>query len=171
MTPAFTIVGRIVTPTLKARAEYFGDLQLDIAGLRTVRWLGNGGTIEFNVDAGKYGSSASQWLDTNVLVDGISQLTIVANGQVDLWPQGPGQYLSVPKGYPQAGKRGAHFSGTLLGRIGETGEVFVVGDRYQATPGREGKLYLQIVPNPWNSDSSGGYQVKVSMNFVGQGQQ
>src|SRR2546421_6694547 len=37
VTPVFSIVGRIVTPSLKAKAENFGDLQLQIAGLRTIR--------------------------------------------------------------------------------------------------------------------------------------
>jgi len=167
-TPTFTIIGKIVNPTLKAKAEYFGDLNLCISSLRTIRWSGAGGEVEINVEAAKYGSVSGQWLDTGIRVDGISQLTLVATGQVDLWPQGPGQYMSSPKGYPQAGKRNGHVSGTLLGRIGETGEVFTVGDRYQATPNREGKLYLQIAANPWNSDSSGSYQVRVSLNFVGQ---
>jgi hypothetical protein len=170
VTPTFTIVGRILTQSIKVKAEYFGDLQLSLAGLRTLRCLGSTGESEFSVEANKFGSNPNQWLDTGFVVDGVSQLTVEAGGQVDLWPQGPGQYVSAPKGYPQAGKRGNHYAGTLIGRIGENGEPFIIGDRFQAVPGREGKLYLHIVPSPWQNESAGSYQVRVSASFVGRGQ-
>ena len=51
-------MGRIVTPKLKARAEYFGDLEIPIAGLRTMHCLGAGGECEFTVDASKHGTAS-----------------------------------------------------------------------------------------------------------------
>lgn len=53
--------------------------------------------------------------------------------------------------------------GTLLGRIGEQGRVFIVGSRYEGTAAEEGKLYLRIAPNSSNSESSGTYDVRVSL--------
>ena len=53
-------------------------------------------------------------------------------------------------------------AGTLLGRVGENGKVFVIGERYDNVPGEEGKLYLHIVPSPWNNASSGTYQVHIT---------
>src|SRR5438477_583364 len=49
VTPKFTIVGRIVTPKIKAKAEHFGDLQLSVAGLRTITWNVPGGEVEVTV--------------------------------------------------------------------------------------------------------------------------
>jgi hypothetical protein len=53
--------------------------------------------------------------------------------------------------------------GTLLGRIGEQGRVFVIGSRYEGTASEDGKLYLRIAPNSANSESSGTYDVRVSL--------
>jgi hypothetical protein len=52
-------------------------------------------------------------------------------------------------------------AGILLGRIGENGKVFVIGERYQGTPNQEGTLYLLIAPSPWNNASTGSYKVKI----------
>ncbi len=53
--------------------------------------------------------------------------------------------------------------GTLIGRIGEHGRVFVVGSRFEGAAAEEGKLYLRITPNSSNSESSGTYEVRVSL--------
>ena len=50
----------------------------------------------------------------------------------------------------------------LLGRIGEYGKVFIVGSRYDGVAADDGKLYLRIVPNTNNSESSGSYEVRVN---------
>src|SRR5262245_26126318 len=68
-TPKFTIVGRVVSPTIKARAEYFGDLDLKLSQLRTMRWLKGSGETEVTVDASKYGSAANQWMEVDFSVD------------------------------------------------------------------------------------------------------
>jgi hypothetical protein len=52
--------------------------------------------------------------------------------------------------------------GTLLGRIGETGKVFVVGKQFDGVATEEGKLYLRIVASPWGNASTGIYDVRVS---------
>jgi hypothetical protein len=95
------------------------------------------------------------------------RLLATADGQVDLWPQGPGQYVCGPKGYTTAGKGVSYMAGTLLGRIGENGKIFVMGERYDGTPGEEGRLYLHIVPSPWNNASSGTFQVHITTENVG----
>ena len=99
VTPKFTVVGRIVTPKIKAKAEHFGDLQLAISGLRSITWHLPGGDAEIVVEAAKYGGQGhQQWLDTGFTSDGVSKLTIAATGQVDQWPQQPGQYMCGPRG-------------------------------------------------------------------------
>ncbi len=165
-TVEFLITGRIISPAIKARSVHFGDLSLKLSELRTLHLRGGKDDVEVTVDATKYGSAADQWLDTGTSIDSNLRLHIRGDGQVDLWPQTPGQYMTGPKGYTTAGKGGAHMAGTLLGRVGSDGKVFVVGDRFEGIPGREGRLYLHIVPSPWNNASTGNYRVKIRTDYV-----
>lgn len=162
----FPITGRVMHPTIKAHSTHFGELSLKLSDLRTLFVRGTTGDSELVVDATKYGSAPDQWLDTGVIVDPSQRLIIVGEGQVDLWPQGPGQYLTGPKGYSTAGKGGNFMAGALLAKVGETGKAFVVGERYEGAPTEEGKVYLQIVPSPWNNASSGSYRVRISMEHL-----
>jgi hypothetical protein len=179
VTKAFTIVGRIQTPTVKAKTEYFGDIELGLAKMRTLRSVGGSGLdMEFAIDASKY-ANQGQWMDTGYHVDGRTTIQITAKGFVDVWPQQGGQYISGPNGF-QATQRGGgmmpgfgmgrkigmvnqqQHCGMLLGKIGESGEVFVVGERYEGMPEQEGKLMLHIGPSQWNVPSAGNYDVKVA---------
>lgn len=158
-TSEFTIAGQIVNPTIKAHSPYFGDVPLQVVHLRQMRWLQAGGDAVVAVDAARYGSAPDQWMETEFTVRPLEGLSITVEGQVDLWPQGPGQYMTGPGGYGT--NRGAHPSGMLLGKIGPNGKVFRIGERYEGTPSEDGRLYLHIVPSPWNNASTGGYTVKI----------
>ncbi len=177
VTPTFTIVGRILTPSIQAKTEYFGDVVLSLAKMRTLRAItGPSQQIEVSVDAAKY-ANAGQWLETSFQVDGKTALVITAKGVVDTWPQGPGQYLVTPNGQAGRGFGGAMVigggrivggpvigqmhGGMLFGKIGANGDIFVIGERYDSTPESEGKLYLHIGPSPWNCQSTGAYEVKI----------
>jgi hypothetical protein len=173
LTAEFPVTGRIISPALKVRTAYFGDVDLRLSELRSLRLRGGTGEVDVVVDAAKNGSAPDQWLDTGFTVDGRMRLTVTATGTVDLWPQTPGQYMANPKGYGQPGptKSGRFMSAALLGRIGESGTPFLIGERYEGTPGQEGNLFLHIVPSPWNNASTGSYQVKISTSVVGLGGQ
>jgi hypothetical protein len=164
-TSEFPVIGRLVSPTIKANSAHFGNLDLKLSDLRTVHLRAAGGSSEFTVDATKHGGGL-EWLDTGVNVDASVRLVIHCDGQVDLWPQGPGQYLTNPKGYTTAGKGSTYMAGALVGRVGEVGKVFLIGERYDGAPGEEGRLYVQIVASPWNNASTGTYRVRVSTDHV-----
>src|SRR5207302_10540460 len=68
-TTKFTVVGRIVTPAIKAHAEYFGDLSLRPTQLLAIRWLEGAGATEVAVDAARYGSAHDQWMDTGIRLE------------------------------------------------------------------------------------------------------
>jgi len=160
-TTEFAVIGRLVAPTIKARSAHFGDLALKLSDLRTVHLRAAGRECELTVDAAKHGSAPDQWLDSGVSIDASMRIVVASEGQVDLWPQGPGQYLTSPKGYTTAGKGSSFMAGSLVGRVGETGKVFFIGERFDGAPAEEGKLYLQIVPAPWNNASTGSYRIRV----------
>jgi hypothetical protein len=161
-TVEFPVTGRLVSPTIRARSAYFGDVQLKLAELRSIRWTTIPAEVEVTVDAAKHGSPNSPWLDTGVEVSADGGLVVAASGQVDLWPATPGQYMTGPTGYKGGGQAGAYAGGTLLGRVGENGKVFVIGERYEGTPNLAGKLYLLIAPSPWNNVSAGSYTAKIA---------
>jgi hypothetical protein len=125
-----------------------------------------GGAQEFVVDAGKFGSEVDQWFDTGMVVDPSLRLCVNAEGQIDLWPQGPGQYMAAPKGFNTTGKGGNFLAGALVGRVGENGKSFLIGERYEGSPSEEGKLYLHIVPSPWNNASTGNFRVRVHADNI-----
>ncbi len=173
VTPRFTIVGRILTPSLKAKSEYFGDVELSLTKLRHLRILVDSRDTDVVVAAAKY-ALPNQWLDTGITLDSSATLAVLASGEVDLRPTLPGQYICGPRGYTSTpfgkgvkkgglGVPARAYPGTLLGRIGDNGETFVIGDRFESAPEREGKLYLQIVSSPYDNAVTGSYQVKIAV--------
>jgi hypothetical protein len=166
-TPAFTIVGRVTTPVLRAKNVNFGELDLRLCTLRSVRWLNATFETDVVIDAGRHGSTANQWMDTGFEARSVGRLVIAASGTVDLWPQPGGgtMYHTTPNGYRGGGGIGQQLPGMLLGRIGEDGPVFIVGERYDGSPSRDGRLYLHIVPSPWQNASAGTYQVKITPRY------
>lgn len=156
---AILVTGRLTAKTLRVRSMDFGEAELPLHRIRSLRAIRATAT-EVTIDAAKHGSPGSPWLDSGV--DVVGTATITASGMVDLWPASAGQYTTGPGGYKNAGVVGntPYHAGTLLGRIGDNGKVFVVGERFEGTPG-EGRLFLSVAPSPWNNLVDGAYRVKV----------
>ena len=182
VTTEFTIVGQVEAPTLKARTPYFGETDLKLADVRTLRWLANGRENNLVVDAARYGGQQEAWMDTSIEIRPGMSLSITASGTIDLMPNQPGNALATPDGMGQRGPMGQVMPnnglaaqaagkgrggrqqqqwGTLMGKIGDRGRAFVVGSKYQGVVTEDGKLYLRILPGPYNVDSSGTYEVQV----------
>jgi hypothetical protein len=167
VTANFTVVGKITTPTMRAKAENFGVLDLQMAKLRGMRSLTTLTEAEVTIDASKYAQQNVVWMDTNYECRQGMRLVITATGNVNLWPQNGG-FICGPSGFDQnggfGGPRGGnqYLPGALVGRIGESGPMFYIGDRYDGTINSEGKLYLSIRPSPWNPQGTvGSYTVKI----------
>jgi hypothetical protein len=172
-TGKFSIVGRITTPTIKAKADDFGDLELRPARLLAIRALGGDTKKEVVVDAGMYGGPGNnKWMATGIRLEPQVGVRISAAGQVDLLPQGGGGPNRVcgPEGLGGGmmfGRGGVRFNngqtgGELMGRIGESGQMFYIGARHTLTPKTGGQLYLLIQQSPWGCPSAGEYRVTVS---------
>ena len=166
VTPKFTIVGRIVTPTIKVSTEYFGDTDLSLSAMRTLRTAG-GSTpdVDVVIDAGKY-AVQGKWMSTGYFIDGKSGIYITAKGQIDLAPDQGGIFVGpsgqrTNLGFAAKVKIKANAGGMLIGKIGEDGDSFIIGDRYEGTPIQSGTLYLHINPSPYGSQAVGTYDVRI----------
>src|SRR5262245_31111315 len=153
VTNDFPLVGRIVSPTIKAKTPIFGALDLKLNELRTILWMGGNTDVEVMVDATKY-CHRTNWMDSGVAIEAGVGLQIEASGEVDLLPgNGGGEFISGPEGNFNVGGRGPgnRQPGQLLGKIGDNGAVFFIGKSHHTTPTQEGKLFLQISPGPWGN--------------------
>jgi hypothetical protein len=171
VTPTLTLTGRLLAPRLQAKADYFGAVELSLADMRTLRAVGTvSGDISVAIDAAKY-AVQGQWLATTFQADGRTNIVITAKGQVDLWPEQNGQFVVGPTGVritaanpfgAKAGKGGVSRSigGQLLGKIGENGDPFTIGERFDGIPSQAGTLYLSITPSTYSTQSSGSYEVR-----------
>lgn len=177
-TTKFPVVGRVLTESIKAKADYFGELELKPGQLLSMRWLDGAGQSEVSIDAAKFGSGPDQWMDTGFQVESYLDLSVRASGKVDLCPQSPGDYVTGPNGIAgpeaaallggnlRAALAAQQSPGALAGRIGEKGTPFIIGERYQGRPTGAGKLYLHIIPSPYGGNGSTGvYRVAISSGY------
>jgi hypothetical protein len=161
ITAEFTVTGRITSPTLRAKTSYFGEADLKLVDLRVFQAAGAGDDRKLTVDAAKFGSAPNQWMETATVLERGESLHLTASGQVDLWPQEPGQYMTSAKGVGNV-RPPAHSAGSLIGKIGENGAPFLIGEKYDGKAAASGKLYLHIIPSHWGGPSAGSYEVKLS---------
>jgi hypothetical protein len=168
VTDQFSIPGKIELKTLKARTPYFGEVTMKLSDLRSLRFApGEGAERDLVVDAGKFGMPNPVWMDTGVEVTSNTKLELRASGIVDLYPVpgDTGMYRVGPAGNKTWGiwKGDSVAGGVLVGRIGEKGKVFEIGEKFEGTPGESGKLYLRIGPSPWGNPSAGEFKVKLTL--------
>lgn len=165
-TDAFTVVGLIQGKTLKAKSPFFGEVVLGMADLRGLRRASTDGMEkELTLDLSKYGVPQGIWLNTGIELNPDTVLEIRAGGESDLYPIGGerGAYRTNPSGSVQWGmSRDRKIPGRLLGRVGDKGKEFEIGERYDGAPGGEGKLYLRVGGSPWHNIPAGEYRVKIT---------
>jgi hypothetical protein len=160
----FTARGRIESKSLSGHTPYFGEVRLQVAEVRALRSVAFGGETTVQVDATKFLDQAhTAWLDTDVELAGDTPVEVVASGTVRLYP-GQG-YEATPKGHPSY-VTVTHPAGALLGKVGESGEVFLIGEKYTGTPKGSGKLYLRLAPSPWPGQAQGSFKVTVTPNPI-----
>jgi len=103
------------------------------------------------------------WQSTGVYLHPGDVFTVRASGEWSYTPgefNGPGGHrrYRAPDFYPLPNVRG----GCLIGRIGEEGKVFFVGDRLSRPAGAQGLLYLRI-DDDILSDNVGWMVVEVTV--------
>jgi hypothetical protein len=159
----FTARGKIEAKTLQGYTPYFGEVRLQVAEVKSMRSMAFGGETTVQVDASKHLDQALTWFETDLDLTEDTPLEIVAGGQVSLYRGGG--YECGPKGHPSY-SNGTHLAGALLGRLGTSGEIFLVGDKYYGTPKGSGKLYLRLAHSPWPQQATGSYKVVITPNPI-----
>lgn len=142
------IKGKILNKQIKITHASLGELTVDVAQIKYINGHSN---LQTTVD------TDADWKEV-VTITRPTKLNLSANGEIDLWPQTPGQYKSTPKGYNTPGKGGTFMAGALIGKL-DNGMPFLIGENFTVTD--PGKLYLKIVENPWNGKSQGSYNVRI----------
>ena len=155
-TNEFTIAGKIESTTLKARSPYFGEVQVQLAEARNLRALRSFGDVELTVEA-RF-ASHQDWMETEIEVNGDDPIEIKASGTMFL-RQGQG-YESTPNGN-QNYRDGTYAPGQLFARVGKTGKLLTVGEKFKGNVGESGRLYFRVHPSPWGNMMTGSYAVKV----------
>ena len=159
------LTGRIAASALKAQTQKFGELTFKLADLRAVYSMATS-TAEVSVEAAPFAAATDKWHDTGIEVEAGMGLVLNAGGKVDLVPQQPGVFVSGPEGSVQAGVNNfGMVMGTLMGRIGEKGENFVIGKRDEGKAASSGKLFVFIVPTQNGQAPSGAYKLKATAGF------
>jgi hypothetical protein len=160
------LIGRVANAALKAQTDNFGEMTFKLANLRFIQSSARE-EVEVTVEAAAFHEDPEKWFDSGLVVAGQTDLVVAASGQVELVPQTPGQAVAGPDGYGGGGRTGPFAYGTLVGRIGEKGEPFVLGTHYADRAPAEGRLYLQIVPIVGNMPQvpGGSYKVKITAGF------
>ena len=149
-----TASGKILTKVIPMTTATLGQVKIPVAHL--IR-IGTGSDVKVVVQP----DADWQEIKGGKLLKN-AKFEITAKGSVDLWPQQPGPYLTGPNGYQVPGKGGVYRAGKLIGKIGVSGAVFEIGEKYSLTVSESGPLYLKIVESPWNCNSSGQFEVRIS---------
>src|SRR5262249_27330959 len=144
-----------------------GAVDVKLYQVRGIRWLGHSNEIQVTVDATKYGGPQEAWFDTGLDLNG-DRLSVTATGTVDVMPNNPGQFMAGPDGLRQdlgfrPGANGVMVGqpGALIGKVGQSGQPFLIGSKHDSTPRGKGRLYMKLEPSPWRVNQTGNFTVKI----------
>jgi hypothetical protein len=148
------IHGTLAATELHLVSDAFGKLPVAVERIQSLV-ASSDATITVPADDG--------WTASGIHVSPGQRVRITAEGQVDLFPQQPGQYVSGPKGYTMHGRNGAAWmAGTLLVRAGNE-PAQVVGESLVWTFQRHEQLMFHVVPSPWQNASSGAFRCTIKV--------
>ena len=160
----FYFSGRLGQEEISVENDELGAFKIGLNNIRKIQFLVSGSVLK--VEASKTYAD-DQWVICSKNVKG--QFRVTAKGYVELWPNAPGDYITTPNGafikvnntgQNVAGK-GGYIAGQLIGKLGENGQVFIIGDHYLGESSTREKLYLRIVPSTWSALPSGYYEVTI----------
>ena len=158
--------GTVVTRSFPGRSKILGEVEVRLAQVYSLRSMTSPDKLTLEIDSAVY-ADQTKWLETPVEIGMLDTLRITASGRVDLDPiNDPGGDVCSPAGKNVHDVGGNLFPGTLVGRIGPSGQEFVIGERYSEMPYATGQLYLRIGASPYDR-CAGEYKVKIDIDRAG----
>lgn len=145
--PAMSLTGFLVTKSLSGESSSLGKLTIGVDQIVEISVRAQVKSFTIKPDM--------KWHKAVYVLNG--KLSIKASGEVDMWPQQPGQWMAGPNGHNQ--QYNGYPSGSLVGRINN--RVFLVGDSLSVSNVESGTLELSINGSPWNAQPTGEFTVEV----------
>lgn len=131
--------GIILLSTVDVFHPDFNTVKIKVSSIREIHVIGpNQEVVDLKVEG---------WYKCKINHE---KLTITANGSIEFWPQTPGQYQSGPNGLSgiNCGDMTSFRAGSLVGKVGEYGAPFLIGERHVLTKDTR-DLYIRILEPGW----------------------
>ena len=156
-TSLFSVSGAVTLKSFKVTVAELGSLNVDRNDIIDVRGYSRTRVRKFKV-TGQF-TMIGTWLDTKIEMSENVPLKISAQGQIHFprW----GNQMMTPDGNPNMGNVNGIWLGTLIGKVGKTGQHFKIGRSYTGTPKGKGTLHIAVMMNQRNQQSSGEYTVRI----------
>jgi hypothetical protein len=169
VTPTLTLRGTIKFDAFQLQTR-FGVLKVDKKDVAVI-------TLSEMADAGKIvkltdrNTAQSGWLDTGIRVKRGDRIVSTATGSINWVNSG---YVTDPRGNPQIGQwtrinNQPILYGALVGRIGPSGQFFLMGDKYSDKAAADGNLFIAIGCNWGPQNATGEYKVRIEVRPAGAG--
>lgn len=144
--------GTIMLSTMDVFHADFNTIKVKISSIREIQIPGPDQEV-FDLPVGS-------WYKCKITHE---KLYITASGTIEFWPSGPGLYLSTPNGLQSVFGRDFNQlkAGSVIGKIGEFGIPFVIGEKLKFDNTAKVPLYLQIVEPGWRDlpEPVGSYHI------------
>lgn len=166
-TKLFTIVGRLRVDELTVKTDY-AELTLPLARVQSIEQFDTTEpkVVVKRIDvSGDYKASFNH-KNTGIRLRRGDRVTIKATGKVNMSPWGSNAF-STPEGMPNYGTYMNNiYNGALIGRIGDSGEIFNIGADHSFTADKTGTLEMAIAINHSyiNHSFPGEYKVTVRVD-------
>jgi hypothetical protein len=157
-TDAFSPVGRIQSQTFRVTVAELPDLTIRRTDIVSVVARGAVEPARRVKMGGQY-TYPNQWLDTKMRVERGQSITIRAGGSIQ-FPNWGGQVFT-PDGNPQMGMINGMAVGCLAGRVGDSGQLFRIGSRFEGKAPAAGTLQLCMVMSVRGQPTNGEYEITI----------
>jgi len=158
VTVKFTVMGEIEEAVFSLQTRY-GVLKLNREHILSIVFRESPFLKMTYPVPGDNFAADDKWMDTKLPLSKGQKLSIAASGQITL--QNLNNESTGPEGASQHGNPLKDFAtGALVGKIGDKGEPFLIGPKYEGTANAEGTLRLGVSLK--KTKVSGQYEVEVT---------
>lgn len=160
-TRTFEAAGEVINLKVPIEAA-FGSFDARLDQIVRIRWLAYGERTEVKLTPAE---ASLEWYDTGIDLQTGEILAVTASGYIQY-----GGYTISPTGHTAWGQTQPYMIGTLIGKVGQSGESFSIGFGTRTGAGGGGRLYLQIFI-PQNNEGSvqqmtGKYELVIATGTV-----